>query len=85
MTPLTPEGAWALFAFGLRSGLVVLGLVLPTAVVALTFRYRWEIFCCALAVAHRVAGLFRLSPERELDRRIRREVRRLRGGLSDLP
>lgn len=59
MSTLTWSGVWVLFAFGLRTGIVLLGAVLPTAAVLLTVRYRWELFCAALAGAARIAQLFR--------------------------
>ena len=73
MKPITAEGLWALWEFGLRVGVLVLGVLAPTAAAVLTWRYRWEIVGYPLAVLARFARwAFRRRP---------RQRARLTGGI----
>lgn len=54
MKPITVEGLWALWGYGLRVGVLVLGVLAPSVAAFLTWRYRWEILGYPLAVLARV-------------------------------
>lgn len=54
MKPITAEGLWTLWEFGLRVGVLVLGVLAPSAAAVLTWRYRWELFGYPVAILARV-------------------------------